>query len=55
MLLNSDAVPEIDQIKAAIPEIMQFADDIRELRAIQSGFNSIQKRNDTDDDERPAF
>ena len=55
MLLNSDAVPEIDQIKTVIPEILQFAEDIRELRAIQSGFNSIQKRNDSADEERPTF
>ena len=41
MLLNSDAVPEIDQIKPVVPEIMQFAEDIRELRMLQSGFNSM--------------
>ena len=34
MLLNSDAVPEIDQIKAHIPEILQFAEEIRGWRAI---------------------
>ena len=41
MLLNSDAVPEIDQIKPVVPEILQFAEDIREYRAFQSGYNSI--------------
>ena len=34
MLLNSDAVPEIDQIKPIVPEISQYADDIREMRLI---------------------
>ena len=37
MLLNSDAVPEIDQIKPVVPEIVQFGDDIREYRSIQKG------------------
>ena len=34
MLLNSDAVPEIDQIKPVVPEIVQFGDDLREYRGI---------------------
>ena len=55
MLLNSDAVPEIDQIKPMMPEIMQFAEDIREMRALQSGFNSMQRRKDSADEERPNF
>lgn len=32
MLLNSDAVPEIDQIKLVVPEISEYADEIREMR-----------------------
>ena len=32
MLLNSDAVPEIDQIKPVVPDIAQYADDIRDMR-----------------------
>lgn len=32
MILNSDAVTEIDQIKQVVPEIVEFADDIREMR-----------------------
>ena len=32
MLLHSDNVPEIEQIKHVVPEIVQFADDIRDLR-----------------------
>ena len=55
MLLNSDAVPEIDQIKPMVPEIMQFAEDIRQMRALQSGFNSMQRRKDSADEERPNF
>ena len=53
MLLNSDAVPEIDQIKPVVPEIIQFAEDIRGLRALQSCYNSMQKRKDSEDPERP--
>ena len=53
MLLNSDAVPEIDQIKPVVPDIIQFAEDIRGFRALQSCYNSIQKRKDSDDPERP--
>ena len=35
MLLQADAVPEIDQIKAVAPGITRFADDLRNLRAQQ--------------------
>lgn len=55
MLLTSDAVPEIDQIKPVVPEILQFAEDVREMRALQSGFNLMQKRRDSADEERPQF
>lgn len=34
MMLSSDQVTEIDTIKPIVPEIVQYADDIRELRAI---------------------
>lgn len=37
MLLTSDAVPEIDTIKPVVPEIADYADDIREMRSIQRG------------------
>lgn len=35
LILTSESVPEIDQIKTVCPEIVQFADDIKEIRAIQ--------------------
>ena len=48
MLLNSDAVPEIDQIKQIVPEVAQYADDIREMRMIQKGIFAMQfKKDDT--------
>ena len=34
MLLNSDAVPEVDQIKPVVPEIVQYGDDLREFRGV---------------------
>ena len=49
MLLNSDAVPEINEIKPVVPDITQFAEDIRGLRALQSCFNPIQKRKNSED------
>ena len=56
LLLNSDPVPEIDQIKVVAPEILQFAEDIRGLRSLQSCFNSMQRRKDSaDDEQRPSF
>ena len=57
MLLNSDAVPEIDQIKPVVPEIAEYADDIREMRAIQRGIFSMQFRRDSPDEttEKPLF
>ena len=33
MLLTSDTVVEIDQIKSVAPDIAQFAEDIREMRS----------------------
>ena len=55
MLLNSDQVPEIDQIKPVVPEIVQFGEDLRSLRALQSCYNSMQRRKDSADGERPQF
>ena len=55
MLLNSDAVPEIEQIKPVVPEISSYADDIREMRSIQKSIFSMQFRKDTPDGERPLF
>ena len=55
MLLNSDAVPEIDQIKPIVPEISQYADDIREMRLIQKGIFSQQFRKDTPEMDQPLF
>ena len=34
LLLQSDQLPEIDQIKPIVPEIVQYADDIKEIRAL---------------------
>ena len=55
MILQSDNVPEIDQIKPVIPEIMKFSDDIREMRQIQRGIFSMQFRRDDNEDDRPLF
>ena len=41
MMLQSDQIPELDQIKPVVPEIMQFADDIRESRALQKDIFSM--------------
>ena len=40
-MLQSDQIPELDQIKPVVPEIMQFADDIRESRALQKDIFSM--------------
>ena len=56
MLLNSDAVPEIDQIKQIVPEVTQYADDIREMRMIQKGIFAMQfKKDDTQEIDQPLF
>ena len=56
MLLNSDVVPEIDQIKPIVPEIAQYADDIREMRMIQKGIFSMQFRKDESPEmDQPLF
>ena len=56
MLLNSDTVPEIDQIKPIVPEIVSYADDIREMRMIQKGIFSMQfRKDDTPDLDQPLF
>ena len=47
LLLQSDQLPEIDQIKPIVPEIVQFADDIKEIRALQKGIFSMQFRRDS--------
>ena len=33
LILTSDTVPEIDQIKPVVPEIMQYADEIKKMYA----------------------
>ena len=35
MLLSSDALPEVELIKAVVPDFAQYAEDIRNYRAIQ--------------------
>ena len=34
MLLSSDALPEVELIKAVVPDFAQYAEDIRNYRAI---------------------
>lgn len=34
MILNSDSILEIDQIKPVVPDITQFTDELKEMRAI---------------------
>jgi hypothetical protein len=45
-------VTEIDTIKPIVPEIVQYAEDVRELRAIQKGIFNMQFRKDSPDEER---
>ena len=52
MMLSSDQVTEIDTIKPIVPEIVQYAEDVRELRAIQKGIFNMQFRKDSPDEER---
>ena len=35
MQLSSDALPEVELIKAVVPDFAQYAEDIRNYRAIQ--------------------
>ena len=57
MLLTSDAVPEIDQIKMVCPEISEYAEDIREMRQLQKSIFAMQFRRDSPDggEQRPLF
>lgn len=59
LILTSDAIPEIDQIKTVAPEIMQYADDIKEIRSIQKSIFSRRFKNrrcdSSSDGERPLF
>ena len=47
MILQSDQLAEIDQIKAVVPEIVLFSEDIKEFRAMQKEFYSMQFRKDS--------
>ena len=47
LILQSDQLVEIDQIKAIFPDIVQFADDIKEFRAFQKGIFSMQFRQES--------
>ena len=47
LLLQSDQIPEIDQIKPVVPEITQYSDDLKEFRALQKGIFSLQFRKDS--------
>ena len=55
MLLHSDAVPEIDQVKVVVPDVVQFAEEIREMRMLQKSIFSMSLRRDSPELERPLF